>query len=80
MFVSEQGVPLRVVTSSKLPNGQSKDTIEVQAVNVPVNVKAPPRRRTISQKQFEKLIVSKSGAAKRGSRGKSGTEPIVALK
>ena len=56
VFVDEHGVPLRVVQIEQLAGGSLLSVAtEVQAINVPVSVKPPARRRTIGEKQFRQL-------------------------
>ncbi|HXW59778.1 MAG TPA: hypothetical protein VEJ23_09920 [Solirubrobacteraceae bacterium] len=46
-------------------------TIEVQAVNIPVDVKPPSPRKTISEKQFERLLRERCGRRPSGKAAAS---------
>lgn len=67
LFLTEAGLPLRVV----LTNGHGSDvtsaTTDILAVNVPVDVKPPPRRRTIGKARYEQL--TREGAGNSSSHG-----------
>jgi hypothetical protein len=58
-FITESGLPIRVTeTDETRATGvfaASTQTADITAVEVPVTVRAPPARDTISQAQFEKL-------------------------
>ena len=62
LFLTESGLPLRVVTTIHTKDLESVNTTEILAVNVPVTVKPPPARETIGQAQLRKLS---GGAAAR---------------
>jgi hypothetical protein len=47
-FVTETGLPVRVVRSERIEGVSLSETTDVLAVNVPVVAKAPPARRTIA--------------------------------
>lgn len=55
IFVSEAGLPVRVILSSRLDHVGISETTDILAVNVPISVKAPPRRRTIGPVGLSKL-------------------------
>ncbi len=60
-FVSEAGVPLRVVRSV----GSLVETTEVLAIDVPVSAKAPPARLTVGKRAVERRIESNTGQPKK---------------
>lgn len=51
-YVSESGLPLRVVVTIVAGADQAVQTTEILGVNVPVDIKPPPPRRTISAARF----------------------------
>jgi hypothetical protein len=64
-FVTEAGLPVRVIRSERFEGISVSETTDVLATNVPVTVKAPPARKTISGTKVLK------GAP--GAGGNSGT-------
>jgi hypothetical protein len=56
VFVSEAGVPVRVVRTYGSAKNAPVETIEVLALNVRVSVKAPTKRRTVSRHAVEQRI------------------------
>lgn len=56
VFVTEAGLPLRVVRSQQFGAISTTDTTDVLATNVAVSVKAPPKRKTLGQAGIEKLM------------------------
>jgi hypothetical protein len=56
VFVSEAGVPVRVVRTYGSAKNAPVETIEVLALNVRVSVKAPPKRRTVGRHAVEQRI------------------------
>jgi hypothetical protein len=55
VFITESGLPLRVVSSLVARDITSVQTTEILAVNVPVSVQLPPARETIGQAQLSRL-------------------------
>jgi hypothetical protein len=70
VFVTESGLPLRVTKSVHLGPLAVSETTDVLAVNIPVVVKAPPKKKTIGEAKFLKLLKAKG---KGGGKEKSGT-------
>jgi hypothetical protein len=60
VFLTESGLPIRVVAAAKLASGSYSDTetTDILAVNPAITVKRPPARQTISRTQFAKLWLS----------------------
>ncbi len=56
VFVSEAGVPVRVVRTYGSAKNAAVETIEVLALNVRVSVRAPPKRRTVGRHAVEQRI------------------------
>jgi hypothetical protein len=67
VFITESGLPVRVVGSLATSDLVSEQTTEILAVNIPVDIKRPPVRKTIGQAQLDRLERSRHG--KGGSRG-----------
>lgn len=62
VFITEAGLPLRVVQTSTDPSGDvTSNTTDILAVNVPVEVSPPPARLTISQARVEQLSRGRHG-------------------
>lgn len=51
IFLTESGLPIRVLTSIRSRDIKSDETVEITAVNVPVTVKPPPARETTEQRR-----------------------------
>ncbi len=60
-FVTEAGLPVRVIRSERLAGISVSETTDVLAVNVPVVVKAPPARKTIAGAKVLKGTLGESG-------------------
>jgi hypothetical protein len=56
VFVSEAGVPVRVVRRYGSAKNAAVETIDVLALNVHVSVKAPPKRRTVGRHAVEQRV------------------------
>jgi cytochrome c2 len=56
VFVTESGLPLRVTASIDTSSSSVSETVDILAVNVPVNVEQPPARQTIDEAEFIKLL------------------------
>jgi hypothetical protein len=56
VFLAESGLPVRVIASRGTGSNTISRTIDILAVNVPVKIKPPPRRETISEAEFMKLL------------------------
>jgi hypothetical protein len=71
VFITESGLPLRVTKSAHLGPIAVSETTDVLAVNVPVVVKAPSRKKTIGEAKFFKLLKGKgrSGGKEAGGTG-----------
>jgi hypothetical protein len=63
VFVTESGLPVRVIRSQHFGPIALSDTTDVLAVDTPVSVKAPPASRTISAAKAMKLLPEKSKGA-----------------
>ena len=72
LYVTEAGLPLRVVRTATLGPIAISDTTDVIAENQPVSVKAPPARKTIGEAKFLKLLRGKNKGAGKEEAG-SGT-------
>jgi len=59
VFITESGLPVRVVTSTSIAASPVSQTTEILAINIPVKVKRPPARRTISTARLLKLAPGK---------------------
>jgi hypothetical protein len=73
LFMTEAGLPIKIVLTTASGKQTLSETTEVLAVNVPVTIKPPPADKTISEAQLKHLrhkepIVS---VRSRGSSGKS---------
>ncbi len=55
LFLSEAGLPLRVIVSQSARYVHSVETTDIKAVEVPISVSPPPARETISVAQAHKL-------------------------
>jgi hypothetical protein len=55
VFLAGSGLPLRVIATLAAGGTHVSTTTDILAVNVPVHVKPPPIRRTISAARFRKL-------------------------
>jgi hypothetical protein len=51
IFLTESGLPIRVLTSIRSRDIKSDETVEIIAINVPVRVKPPPARETREQRR-----------------------------
>jgi hypothetical protein len=69
VFITESGLPIRVVASARMGSYATSETTDMLATNTPINLKRPSTRQTISEAQFAKLLLS-------GRGGHSGRPPI----
>jgi hypothetical protein len=69
LFITDAGLPLRVVLTSSRASSVISNTTDILAVDVPVTVKPPPARRTISNAQF--LTRSRKGGRDSSSSSRS---------
>lgn len=67
VFISESGLPVRVVAVSGSGSSQITNTTDVRAVNIPISVKPPPLRETIGAHEYEERS-SKTGSSRRCAR------------
>jgi hypothetical protein len=72
IFLSAAGLPLRVVTRARLQLSYT-ETVEVRAVNVPVDVSPPPPSQTIGEAEFARI----SGFSSYGFPARGGAQPCV---
>jgi len=56
VFITESGLPVRVIVSTRMSSSMASTTTDILAVNIPVGVKQPPARRTIGEAEFVKLL------------------------
>jgi hypothetical protein len=61
LYVTEAGLPLRVVRTATLGPIAISETTDVIAENQPVTAKPPPARKTIGEAKFLKLLRGKNG-------------------
>ncbi|MHB8233348.1 MAG: hypothetical protein ACYDHT_01710, partial [Solirubrobacteraceae bacterium] len=66
-YLTESGLPLRVVVTIAAGADKAAQTTDILGVNVPVHVTAPPARRTIGAARFRKLS-SKTNESSSSSR------------
>jgi hypothetical protein len=59
VFVTESGLPLRVVRSEQFGGISITQTTDILATNVTVGVKAPPKHKTLGRAGLEKLLAPK---------------------
>jgi hypothetical protein len=59
LFVTESGLPLRVVRSERFGGISITQTTDILATNVTVSVKAPPKNKTLGRAGLEKLLAPK---------------------
>jgi hypothetical protein len=69
VFVTDSGLPLRVTRIAQLGPITITDTTDVIAVNAPVAAKAPPRKKTIGEAKFLKLLKGKSSGGGKEAGG-----------
>ena len=69
VFITESGLPVRVVGSLTTSDLTSAQTTEILAVNVPVDIKRPPARKTIGQAQLNRLERSRHSKGGFGGGG-----------
>jgi hypothetical protein len=69
VFITESGLPVRVVGSLTTSDITSAQTTEILAVNVPVDIKRPPARKTIGQAQLNRRERSRHGKGGSGGGG-----------
>ena len=55
-YISESGQPLRVVATIVAGADQAAQTTDILGINVPVDIKSPPPRRTISAARFRTAL------------------------
>ncbi len=58
VFVTESGLPLRVIRSQSLGPIAITQSTDILAIEVPVKVKAPPARKTLGGARLKKLLNS----------------------
>ncbi len=56
VFITESGLPLRVISSMSTSSSVVSETTDILAVNVPVNVARPPARRSIGYAKLIELL------------------------
>lgn len=59
VFITESGLPLRVIASIRFGFSTIVETTDILAVNIPIKVTSPPARRTIGAAAYLKLISAK---------------------
>jgi hypothetical protein len=59
VFVTEAGLPLRVVRSQHFGGISVTQTTDILAIDLPVTVKAPPKQKTLGRAGLEKLLAPK---------------------
>jgi hypothetical protein len=59
LFVTDAGLPLRVVRSEQFGGISITQTTDILATDVTVSVKAPPKRKTLGRAGLEKLLAPK---------------------
>jgi hypothetical protein len=69
VFVTDSGLPVRVTSIVQLGPITITDTTDVIAVNAPVTAKAPPKRKTIGEAKFFKLLKTKSRRNRKAPAG-----------
>ena len=67
VFLAESGLPLRVIVTLAVGSGHVSAATDILAVNIPVHVKPPPIRRTISAARFRKLSRERNVSSSSGS-------------
>ncbi|HTZ85709.1 MAG TPA: hypothetical protein VMB05_03485, partial [Solirubrobacteraceae bacterium] len=72
VFVTDSGLPVRVIRSQQFGGISTTETTDVLATGVPVDVKAPPAQQILSPSGVEKLFLQKGPGGKGGTGGKSG--------
>jgi hypothetical protein len=72
VYVTEAGLPVRVIRSAQLGSLAISQQTDVVGENVPVTVTAPPADKTIGEAKFLKLLRGK-GKSVAGGEGSSGT-------
>ncbi len=55
MFITDSGLPIRILTSAKMGMYSISETTEILATNMPVKIKAPSARETVSEAQFAQI-------------------------
>jgi hypothetical protein len=55
LYLAPTGLPVRTSVTIPIEGGSIATTDDILAIEVPVSVKAPPARETISESEFEKL-------------------------
>jgi hypothetical protein len=73
-FISESGLPLRVVVTIAAGEDKAAQTTDILGVNVPVHIAPPPARRTIGAARFRKLS-SKTNESSSSSHSEAVGQP-----
>lgn len=72
VFLTDAGLPVRVIRSQQFGGISTTETTDVLATGVPVAVKAPPAGKTLSPAGVEKLFLRKGSHGKHGGRKHGG--------